>query len=99
MDRPIILEDAPSSSSSLLRVMSKRHPRIAGRSGIAIFDKPGLYEESPASFRKNIGRWLDRGYPDIYVGGAPALFMSRTAPSESSSGQLFYQIFLSCSPA
>jgi hypothetical protein len=74
MVRPIILGSAPSSGSTLLRVLLQRHPSIAGRGEVAILDKPGLYEESPASFQKNIGRWLDLGYPDLYVGGAPPMF-------------------------
>jgi hypothetical protein len=75
MNRPIILGNAPSSGSSLLQVLLQRHPSIAGRGEIAILDKPGLYEESPASFRKNIGRWLDRGYPEVYFGGGADLFV------------------------
>ncbi len=74
MTRPIILGNAPSSGSSLLRVMLQRHPNIAGQGEVAILDKPGLYDESPTSFRKNIARWLDIGYPEIYFGGGPALF-------------------------
>lgn len=75
MTRPIILGNAPSSGSSLLQVLLQRHPNIAGRGEIAILDKPGLYEESPASFQKNIGRWLHLGYPEIYFGGGADLFV------------------------
>jgi hypothetical protein len=54
--------------------MLQRHPSIGGQGEITILDKPGLYEESPESFRKNIGRWLDRGYPEVYFGGGADLF-------------------------
>lgn len=74
MTRPIILGNAPSAGSSLLRVLLQRHPSIAGRGEVAILDKPGLYEESPVSFKKNIGRWLDLGYPEVYFGGGSDLF-------------------------
>ena len=74
MTRPIILGNAPSAGSSLLRVMLQRHQNIAGRGEVAILDKPGLYEESPASFKENIGRWLDRGYQEVYLGGGSDLF-------------------------
>ena len=74
MGRPIILGNAPSAGSSLLRVLLQRHPNIAGRGEVAILDKPGLYEESPASFKENIGRWLDRGYQEVYLGGGSDLF-------------------------
>ncbi len=73
--RPIVLGNAPSTGSSLLSVLLQRHPSIAGRGEIAILDKPGLYEESPASFRKHIGRWLESGYPELYFGGGADLFV------------------------
>ena len=75
MTRPILLGNAPSTGSSLLSVLLQRHPSIAGRGEITILDKPGLYEESPGSFQKHIGRWLDLGYPEVYFGGGADLFV------------------------
>jgi len=75
MTRPIILGNAPSTGSSLLSVLLQRHPNIAGRGEISILDKPGFYEESPTSFQKHIGRWLDLGYPEVYFGGGADLFV------------------------
>lgn len=73
-ESPVIIGNAPSSGSSLLRVMLQRHPSISGGGEVALLDKPGLYDESPASYCKNIDRWITGGYPSLYFGGGPRIF-------------------------
>ncbi len=72
--RPIILGNAPSAGSSLLRVMLQRHPAITGAGELSILDKRGLYDVSPQEYRRNIKYWLDKGYPTSYLGSGQKLF-------------------------
>ncbi len=71
---PIILGNAPSAGSSLLRVILSRHPDLYAGPELAIFDKQRLLLESPASFERNIGDWLENGYPNHFVGSGFRLF-------------------------
>lgn len=61
---PIILGNAPSTGSSLLRAMLGRHPFIFTGDELQILDKRELFEISDRCFRRNILRWLDRRYPN-----------------------------------
>lgn len=71
---PIIIGCAPSTGSSLLRVALSRHPCLFSGGELAVLDKPGLFEESDASFRRNILGWLSAGYPCGFTGSGSQLF-------------------------
>ena len=73
-DSPIILGNAPSTGSTLVRVLLGRHPSIAAGGELSVLDKPGLFRESSASYRRNIARWLRRGYPGLFLGSGNDLF-------------------------
>ena len=74
LDSPIILGNAPSTGSTLVRVLLGRHPSIASGGELSVLDKPGLFKESSASYRRNIEHWLRRGYPGLFLGSGNELF-------------------------
>ena len=74
MKDPVIIGSAPSSGSTLLRVILSRHPSIASGGEVALFDKRGLLQESPESYRASIGTWVECGYPAEYLGPSEELF-------------------------
>ncbi len=74
MRDPIFIGSAPSSGSTLLRVILGRHPSIASGGEVALFDKRNLLRESPASYQAHIQGWLDVGYPADYLGPSEELF-------------------------
>src|SRR5690348_16642259 len=74
MKPPIIIGSAPSSGSTLLRVVLGRHPSIAAGGEVALLDKRGLFYESADSYRNSIQVWLDQGYPANFLGPSEELY-------------------------
>jgi Sulfotransferase family len=74
MKPPIILGSAPSSGSTLLRVLLGRHPSIVAGGEVGLFDKRALLAEPMSAYRQSIQSWLDQGYPGNFLGPSSELF-------------------------
>jgi hypothetical protein len=74
MRPPIIIGSAPSSGSTLLRVLLGRHPSIAAGGEVGLFDKRALLMEPASVYRQSIQTWLDHGYPVHFLGPSNELF-------------------------
>jgi hypothetical protein len=68
--------NAPSSGSSLLRVLLGRLPTVCTGGELAALDKPRLLLTSGRTYRRAIVKWFDRGYPRGFVGPTEPLFTS-----------------------
>ena len=71
---PIILGNAPSTGSTLLRVLLGRHPAIYCGGELAVLDKPALLDEAADHYRERIMEWLSKGFPLEFVGASCRLF-------------------------
>lgn len=74
MKPPIIIGSAPSSGSTLLRVLLGRHPSIAAGGEVGLFDKRALLLEPASEYRRSIRTWLEQGYPANFLGPSTELF-------------------------
>ncbi len=71
---PIIIGGAPSTGSTLLRVLLGRHPNIAAGDELAVFDKPALLSDAVGYEPELVRGWLEHGYPVDFVGGSRRIF-------------------------
>lgn len=71
---PIVLGCAPSSGSTLLRVVLGRLPAVQTGGELNIMDRAELFDVDSATIHRELGTWLDRGCPRSFVSGAHRVF-------------------------
>src|SRR4051794_21293129 len=60
---PIVLGSAPSSGSTLLRVVLGRLPSVVTGGELNVMDRPEIFDVDAAELRREMSTWLRHGRP------------------------------------
>lgn len=71
---PIVIGSAPSSGSTLLRVVLGRLPSVRTGGELHVMDRPELFGVEAATLQAEFAEWMRRGWPQSFVSGAMGLF-------------------------